>query len=163
MAAPLDYEYYLSDVEMVEDSTSRTGTTTNKTKKKPQVRFITHTGTQTDAMLMLGRSTCITGPAVDLYLTNRLETEGQSELIRTLTRQIERHQKKISRLEKEAIERQVAMTTFKMQTFSLQTKVAISEQVIEEFSQKIRLTTEELARERADRDKDYVSDTHSVD
>ncbi len=171
---PLDYEYYVSDAEMEVDSTSRADRTESRlsyidsdtssrqsiegSRRRRKVRFLTQSSTQTDAFLLLGRSVCITGPAVDQYILNKTEVDKQNGLLKSLLRQIERSQKKMAQLEKEIIQKQIEVTTYKMQTTSLQTTVAINESIIEEFASKIRMTTEELTRKRLEGDRDYLVD-----
>lgn len=175
----LGYDYFASDTDMEVELNTTTQQThrmqtdseteerrhpraTNKAKKE-RVKFLTNVETQTDSIFLFGQSVCLTGPVVDQFLKDKSEIEEQIGLTKLVCRQLEKSQKRIALLEKELLEKEVETVSCQLQTHSLQTAVAINEQIIEEFTEKIRAITEELARDRIARETDYESDIQSVD
>ena len=96
--------------------------------------------------------------AVDHCMTNQAEADMHNKIVKSLVRQIEKNQRRIEQLERDIVEKQVDIATYKMQTSTLQTTVTLNEHIIEEFADKIRLTTEELTRRRLDDDKPSLTE-----
>ncbi len=177
---PQDYETFVSDqdmevdevepqsascrprhciIEMYDTDSDTSGRHRNRRRRRQRrIRFMTHACTQTDAVLLLGRNVCITGPAVDHCMTNQAEADMHNKIVKSLVRQIEKNQRRIEQLERDIVEKQVDIATYKMQTSTLQTTVTLNEHIIEEFADKIRLTTEELARRRLEDDRPSLTD-----
>jgi len=166
MDRPLDYEYFVSDTDMEVDITSTVEQTRQQQKqnrvqisgeqnkrqnKRQQVRYMSTIATQTKLLVMIGQNVCITGPAVEQYWENKQMVEGYDEAMKIMQKQVEKGQKRIAQLEKELAAKQVEIVTAQMETFSLQSAVAMNEQVIEEFTDKLRITMEELAKEQLDK------------
>ena len=180
MADPPDFEFFLSDSNTTEtESCTSTGTDnsghqvveterkrTRRQRKRRRVRYMTSEGTQTDSLFLMGNSVSLGGPVVDQYMSDRAEIDCLNILIESLLREIEKRQSKVTRLEKESLRREAEVVTQKMQTFSLQAKQAVSKQIIQEFAEKIKIVTEELAKEKLAREnerEDEDPDTQSVD
>jgi len=127
-------------------------------RRRPPVRFLTNTGSQTDSLFMVGRYLCISGPAAEAAAANRDETDRQIEVIRLLTKQLEKSRKRVAKLEKEIVEKDLELTTQSLQIFALQNTVSLEEHIVEELTDRLRSTKEELSRDRADRETEYETD-----
>ena len=123
----------------------------SRRKQRKRLRFMSSVDTQTDSVFMIGRNVCITGPAVDQHIDNTYELDKLSTLVKSLTQQLKNNQKRVALLEKEVIEKQIELISQKMQTYSLQAAAEVNEQIIQDFSEKIILTAEELSRDSINR------------
>jgi len=125
--------------------------------RRRTVRFMTSTQTQTEPFMMIGKTVCVTGPAVDQRIRYRQETDGLQTLIDRLREKLERRQRRIEKLEKEIVEKEVETVACRMKSLAFRTQAEMGEEIIEEFAAKIQMVTEELARERIERDREDVT------
>jgi len=153
------------DMEIVfqdeSSSTEERGRKRNRNEREHRarraVRFMTSVGTQTEPFMMIGRTVCVTGPAVDQRLRYRQEVDGLQTLVDRLRSQLERRQRRVEQLEKEIVEKEVETVACRMRAMAFKTQAEMGEEIIEEFAVKIKTVTEELVRERIDRDRENVT------
>jgi len=155
-----DMDFVSSEEETTSKETSRKRSRQDKGQSKRRtVRFMTSTGTQTEPFMMIGRTVCVTGPAVDQRLSNRQEVDGLNILVDRLRGQLSKRQNRIEQLERELVDREVETVACRMRALALRTQVEMNEQIVEEFAEKIKFVTEELSRERLERDNEDVTNT----